>query len=64
MSWLNTEGPKGSWLKAKTHEHLPGGYDWWTPQSQPVKTLLDQKSGTVTLSSLFTKLGSKFLGLK
>jgi hypothetical protein len=31
---LNTEGPKGSWIKAKTHEHL------------------------------FTKLGSKFLGLK
>lgn len=62
MSWFDVEDPRGNWTEARTHEHLPGGYDWWTPGSQPVKTLFDQKN--VTISSFFTKLGKFFLSLK
>ncbi|MBA4544283.1 hypothetical protein H1164_15630 [Thermoactinomyces daqus] len=64
MSWLDVKGPKGDWTKAKPKEHLPGGFDWFDPKSQPVHTLWKQPAGKVTPSSFFTKLGSKFLGLK
>ncbi|MFC7443280.1 hypothetical protein [Laceyella putida] len=62
MSWMDVKGPKGNWMQAKQQEHLPGGYDWYDPKSQPVKTLIDQKE--VTLSSFFTKIGKFFLSLK
>jgi hypothetical protein len=57
MSWL-----KSGWADAKQHEELMGGYGWFDPKSQPIKTLVDQKE--VTLSSFFTKLGDFFLGLR
>jgi hypothetical protein len=64
LGWLDVKGPKGDWTKAKQHENFMGGYDWFTPKSQPLKTLFDQKPEKVTLSSFFTKIGDKFLGLK
>lgn len=61
---MDVKGSKGNWIQAKTKEHISGGFDWYNPQSQPVKTLFDQKPGTVTINSFFNKLGEKFLGLK
>lgn len=48
------------WGKATQYEHLLKN-DWYDPKSQPVKTLWDQP--TVTLSGFFYQFG-KFLGLK
>lgn len=49
------------WGKAVQYEQLLKN-DWYDPKSQPVKILMDQK--TVTLSSFFTRIGDKLLGLK
>lgn len=38
MSWL-----KSGWTDAKQGEELMGGYGWFDPKSQPIKTLVDQK---------------------
>jgi hypothetical protein len=64
MSWMNVKGPRGDWIQSKTNEHLPGGYDWYDPKSQPLKTLFDLSPGKVTANSFFKKIGNKFLSLK
>lgn len=61
MSWLDVQGSKGNWLQARPHENLLDN-GWYDGESQPLKTLLDQE--TVTLSSFFTNIGDSFLGLK
>jgi hypothetical protein len=64
MSWLNTKCAKGDWTQAKQHENFMVGYDWFTPKSEPVKTLFNQPVGKVTPSSFFTKIGKNPFGLR